>query len=99
MVVAVTVITLVTLGAAFAVISVVVTRSQEHHLDAALLRAAHEEAKTIARLDATALAISQPPRPGRQRRRAADAATAPIYDRAGKVKRRDPRLRRRARRS
>ena len=61
MVVAVTVITLVTLGVAFAVISVVVTRSQERHMDAALQRAAHDEAMTIARLDASTLALRRHP--------------------------------------
>lgn len=85
MVVAVTVITLVTLGAAFAVIAVVVTRSQERHLDAALQRAAYEEAKTIARLDATALEIGH--HPGLD---VVDtgllAAHRAIYDRAGQVK-------------
>jgi two-component system heavy metal sensor histidine kinase CusS len=85
MVVAVTVITLVTLGVAFAVISVVVTRSQEHHLDAALQRAAYEEAKTIAGLDATALAIRR--HPALVVNDAGPLAPySAIYDRAGTVK-------------
>src|SRR6187551_1248557 len=85
MVVAVTVITLVTLGAAFAVIGVVVTRSQEHHLDAALLRAGHEEAKAIARLDASSLAISQHPALAVNDAGPLTPFSA-VYDRAGNVK-------------
>ena len=85
MVVAVTVITLVTLGAAFAVISVVVTRSQEHHLDAALQRAGHDEAKAIARLDATSLAISQHPALAVNDAGPLTPYSA-VYDRVGKVK-------------
>src|SRR5262245_16535053 len=89
MVVAVTVITLVTLGVAFAVISVLVTRSQEHHLDAALIRAAHDEAMSIARLDANALAIGN--RPGLA---AGDAGPltpySAIYDAAGNVRAASP---------
>jgi two-component system heavy metal sensor histidine kinase CusS len=56
----VTVLTMVTLGVAFTVIEVVVTRSQERHFDHALVRAAHEEAAGIAA--SGRLAIS--PRPG-----------------------------------
>jgi len=44
MVAAVTAITAVTLGIAFAVVAVLETRSQEQHLDRALGRAAAEEA-------------------------------------------------------
>jgi two-component system OmpR family sensor kinase len=57
MVAAVTAITAMTLGIAFAVISIVETRSQEQHLDRALARAAREEAEAIARNDPAALAI------------------------------------------
>lgn len=85
MVVAVTVITLVTLGAAFAVISVVVTRSQEKHLDHALLRAAHEQAHEIARHDPPALTLHD--HPGLAVNDAGPlAAYGAIYDRAGRVK-------------
>jgi two-component system heavy metal sensor histidine kinase CusS len=57
MVAAVTAITAVTLGIAFAVVAVLETRSQEQHLDRALARAAHEEAESIARFDPATLAI------------------------------------------
>jgi two-component system heavy metal sensor histidine kinase CusS len=57
----VTVMTMVTLGVAFTVIEVVVTRSQERHFDHALVRAAHDEVAEIA--TSGRLAISARPGP------------------------------------
>jgi two-component system heavy metal sensor histidine kinase CusS len=61
MVVAVTVLTLVTLEAAFAVISVVVTRERERHLDDALLRAASEEVEDAAGMAPDQVALGEKP--------------------------------------
>ncbi len=56
-------ITLFTLGAAFAAVSVSMSASQERQLDRALLREAHEEAAEAAALGGDELAISARPGP------------------------------------
>ena len=63
MVGAVTAVTVVTLGGAFMAIYFAVNRSQERQLDAALLGEALEEAREVAALGGTQLAISDRPGP------------------------------------
>jgi len=71
---AVTGLTVLTLGVAFASVSVVVNRDQERRLDRALLRAAQAEAREIAALGDDRLAISDLPGP-----RANDVGPLPKY--------------------
>ncbi|MFO0604804.1 MAG: HAMP domain-containing sensor histidine kinase [Polyangiales bacterium] len=71
---AVTGLTVLTLGVAFASVSVVVNRGQERRLDRALLRAARAEAREIAALGGDRLAISDLPGP-----RANDVGPLPKY--------------------
>jgi two-component system heavy metal sensor histidine kinase CusS len=85
-VVSATALTLLTLYAAFAVISIVVTRGQERHLDEALLRAATEEVAEASRLHRDELALGD--RPALDVNEIGTLLTkyAAIYDETGKVR-------------
>lgn len=84
-VIAVMAVTLITLDAAFAVISVVVTRGRERHLDEALLRAAREEVELAARRPRERLEMGD--RPALDVNEiGALAKYAAIYDESGRVR-------------
>jgi two-component system heavy metal sensor histidine kinase CusS len=85
-VVAATALTLLTLSAAFAVISIVVTRGQERHLDEALLHAARDEVADASRLHRDALTLGD--RPALDVNEIGTLLTkyAAIYDETGRVR-------------